>query len=185
MQILIQNIQSRAQDFAFLTSSKIMSMLLVQGPRFEQQKKKKVLLRHFSCVQLCTLCNTIDCVPHQPPLSMRFFRQEYWSGLLCPPPRDLPNPGIKPTSLMSPGLAGGFFTTSATWEAHTYMYYVCNCMYIYIYICNNYIYKCIKSQSRLLLNRLCSSYLIVCRTQTCSQRGRERVNAFQCSLLRI
>ena len=38
-------------------------------------------------------------------------------GLSCPPPEDLPDPGIKPTSLMSPSLAGGFFTTSATWEA--------------------------------------------------------------------
>ena len=44
-------------------------------------------------------------------------RQEYWSGLLCPPPGDLPHPGIKPMSLMSPPLAGGFFTHWATWEA--------------------------------------------------------------------
>jgi len=49
---------------------------------------------------------------------MGFSRQEYWSGLPCPPPGDLPNPGINPTSLMSPALVGGFFTTSATWEAH-------------------------------------------------------------------
>ena len=40
-----------------------------------------------------------------------------WSGLLCPPPRDLPNPGRKPVSPTSPALAGGFFTTNATWEA--------------------------------------------------------------------
>ena len=53
----------------------------------------------------------------QAPLSLRFSRQEYWSRLPCPPPGALPNPGIKPTSLMSPALAGGFFTTSATWEA--------------------------------------------------------------------
>jgi len=38
---------------------------------------------------------------------MRFSRQEYWSGLPCPPPGDLPDPGIKPASLMSPALAGG------------------------------------------------------------------------------
>ena len=56
-------------------------------------------------------------VAHQAPLSMGFSRQEYWSGLPCPSPGDLPNPGIKPTSLMSPALAGRFFTTSATWEA--------------------------------------------------------------------
>ena len=45
-----------------------------------------------------------------------FPRQEYWSGLLCPPPGNLPDSGIKPTSLVSPALAGGFFTTSTTWE---------------------------------------------------------------------
>jgi len=45
---------------------------------------------------------------------MGFSRQEYWSGLPCPPLGDLPDPGIEPLSLMSPALAGGFFTTS--WE---------------------------------------------------------------------
>ena len=48
---------------------------------------------------------------------MRFSRQDYWSGLPFPYPGTLPNPGIEPTSLMSPTLAGRFFTTSATWEA--------------------------------------------------------------------
>ena len=47
---------------------------------------------------------------------MGFSRQEYWSGLPCPPPRDRHNPGIEPLSLVSPALAGRFFTTSATWE---------------------------------------------------------------------
>ena len=47
---------------------------------------------------------------------MGFPRQEYCSGLPLPPPGDLPNPGIKLTSLMSPALAGGFFTTSAACE---------------------------------------------------------------------
>ena len=47
---------------------------------------------------------------------MGFSRQEYWSGLPCHLPGDLPNPGIKPTGLKSPALTGGFFTTSATWE---------------------------------------------------------------------
>ena len=49
---------------------------------------------------------------------MGFSRQEYWSGLPCPPPGDLPNLGIKPVSLMSLALAGRFFTSRATWEAH-------------------------------------------------------------------
>ena len=59
------------------------------------------------------LCNPMDYSP-LAPLSMGF---SYWSGLPCPPPGDLPDPGTKHTSLMSPALAGGFFTTSATWEA--------------------------------------------------------------------
>ena len=45
-------------------------------------------------------------VAHQAHLSMGFSRQEYWSGLHCPPPGDLPDLGIKPTSLMSPVLTG-------------------------------------------------------------------------------
>ena len=49
---------------------------------------------------------------------MGFYRQEYWSGFQCPSPGDLPDPGIKPTSLVSPALARRFFTTSATREAH-------------------------------------------------------------------
>ena len=48
---------------------------------------------------------------------MGLSKQEYWSGLSFPSPGDLSDPGIKPTSLMSPALAGGFFTTSATQEA--------------------------------------------------------------------
>ena len=53
---------------------------------------------------------------YQAPQFMEFSRQEYWSGLPFPSPRDLPDPGIKPMSFMSPALAGGFFTTSAAWE---------------------------------------------------------------------
>ncbi|CAI9176124.1 unnamed protein product [Rangifer tarandus platyrhynchus] len=62
-----------------------------------------------------TLCNPMEY--SQAPLSVGFPRQEYWSGLPCPPPGDLPDPVIEHLSLMSPALAGGFFTTSATWEA--------------------------------------------------------------------
>ena len=53
------------------------------------------------------------------PLSMGFSTQEYWGGLPCPPPGDLPDPGIEPTVLMSPAMRGRFFTTSAAWEAHS------------------------------------------------------------------
>ena len=73
------------------------------------------MLSCFSCVRLFV---TPWTVTHQAPLSMGFSRQEYWSRLPYPPPGDLPNPGIESTSLMSPALAGGFFTTSSMWEAH-------------------------------------------------------------------
>ena len=63
-----------------------------------------------------TLGNPMNCA-RQGRLSMVFSRQEYWSGLPCPPPGDLPDPGTEPTPLMSPEMAGGFFTTSTTWEA--------------------------------------------------------------------
>ena len=54
---------------------------------------------------------TSRTVAHQAPMSMEFSRQEYWSGLPFPPLGDFPNPGIKPESLVSPALAGKFFTT--------------------------------------------------------------------------
>ena len=57
-------------------------------------------------------------VAWQAPLPVELFRQEYWRAMPFPPVGDLPNPGIEPVSLMSPALGVGFFTTSATWEAH-------------------------------------------------------------------
>ena len=69
-------------------------------------------------LQSCpTLCNPIDYSP--PGFSVHgILHAKYWSGLPCPPPGDLPNPGIEPASLTTPALAGRFFTTGATWEAH-------------------------------------------------------------------
>ena len=71
------------------------------------------MLPLFRQVRLFVTLWTIAC---QAPLSLGFFRQEYWRGLPSPPPGDLPNPGIEPMSLTSPALAAGFFTTSAPWE---------------------------------------------------------------------
>ena len=69
-------------------------------------------LNCFSLVRLLGMLWTVA------PLSMGFSRQEYWNGLPCPPPEDLPSPGIEPESLRSPALAGKFFTARTTWEAH-------------------------------------------------------------------
>ena len=74
-------------------------------------------LSRFSRVQLSVTSWTQASLSYQASLSMGFSRQEYWSGLPCPPPGDLPDPGTEPVSLTSPALAGKFFTTSATWEA--------------------------------------------------------------------
>ena len=62
-------------------------------------------------LSLVQLCATLWTVAHQAPLSMGFFRQEYWSGLPFTLPGDLPDSGIKLASLVSPALAGRFFTT--------------------------------------------------------------------------
>ena len=59
------------------------------------------LLSHFTCVQLFVTQWTEAL---QTPLSLGFFRQEHWSGLPCPSPGDLPDPGIEPVSLVSPAL---------------------------------------------------------------------------------
>ena len=67
----------------------------------------------FSCIWLFA---TLWTIAHLTPLCMVFSSQEYWSGLSCPLQGDLCNPGIKPTSLMFPALAGRFFTTNATQE---------------------------------------------------------------------
>ena len=71
-----------------------------------------VRARHFSRVRLF---GTPWTVARQPPLSMGFSRQEYWGGLLCPPLEDLSNPGIEPTSPMSPESSGGFSTGPWEW----------------------------------------------------------------------
>ena len=73
----------------------------------------------FQCVcakllQSCPTFGTLWTVACQGPLSVGFSRKEYWYGLPCPPPGDLPDPGIVPASLMSPELAGGFLPTSDT-----------------------------------------------------------------------
>ena len=60
---------------------------------------------------MCPSLVTPWTVTHQSPLSMEFSRQDYWSWSPVPTPGYLPNRGIKPTSLVSPALAGGFFTT--------------------------------------------------------------------------
>ena len=77
------------------------------------------VLKHFSCVRLFA---TPWTVAHQAPLSVGFSRQEYWSGLIAMP-SSTGSSQLKDRThiLMSPALAGQFFTASATWEAPSWL----------------------------------------------------------------
>ena len=83
-------------------------------------KSSFLFLRIFlacTCAQLgLTLCHPMDCRLPGPGVHV-FFRQEYWTGLPFPSPRDFSDQGTQPASLVSPELAGGFFTTGTAWEA--------------------------------------------------------------------
>ena len=85
--------------------------ILVWGGQLNLEGVQGCVVSHSSRVQLFA---TLQTIASQAPLSMGFSRQEYCIGLPCPPPGDFPNSGIEP---VSPTLAGGFFTTGATWEA--------------------------------------------------------------------
>ena len=98
--------------------------VVIWSYKFSSSRRKIALLcssfsfkiKTWSCCCLITkscptLCDPIDGSP-QIPLCIEFSRQEYWSGLPVPPAGDLPDPGIEPTCLASPALAGGFFTTA-------------------------------------------------------------------------
>ena len=106
------------------------------------------------CMKITQSCLTLQRhgLACQAALSMAFSRQEYWSGMLCPPPGNLPDPGIEPMGsimlsslpeesmslLLSPAQVGGFFTTSATWGAGGICskenLFIFTYIYIYIYI---------------------------------------------------
>ena len=111
----------------------------IKNKPFPFQSRKACMLSHFGCVWLFV---TPWTVAHQAPLSMGFSRQEYWSGLLCSSPGDLPDPGIEPEPLMSPALAGRFFTNSAIREAQFQsqlqgitMDNIWKCIGVYPFIC--------------------------------------------------
>ena len=72
-----------------------------------------------ACYVTSVVSNSVNLwtVPYQASLSIGFSREEYWSALPFPPTGDLPDPGIKPMSLIVPVLAGRFFTISARGEA--------------------------------------------------------------------
>ena len=77
----------------------------------------ELLQSMLSCYSRGRLVVTLWTAGHQDPLFMGFSRQKYWSGLPCPPPGNFPHPEMDHERPPSPALAGGFFTTSAIWEA--------------------------------------------------------------------
>ena len=91
----------------------------IQNCQYLTWPRKMVIL--YACTLRCFSHDlnfeTLWTVARQTPLSMGFSRQEYWSGLPCPRPGDLPHPGIELASLYVSCTAGGFFTTSAIREA--------------------------------------------------------------------
>ena len=88
--------------------------LIIRAFLRSQERRADIMewcvLSHFSSVQLF---ETSWTAVRQAPLS----KQKYWSGLPCPPPGNLPHPGIKRAFLISPALTGGFFTLAPNWEA--------------------------------------------------------------------
>ena len=96
--------------------------MIQNDPPIYVLKKKSLFWREcITCVkslQSCpTLCDSVDCSPSGSS-SHGILQARILEWFACPPPRDLPNPGIEPVSLKSPALAGRILTTRATWEAH-------------------------------------------------------------------
>ena len=112
------------KPYSVESADKIINSLRVETllcPHLQHQVEKltsaRCVLRRFGRVRLFVALWTIAC---QAPLSTGFFQARILNGLPCPPAGNLPNPGTEPTYLMSPTLAGRFFTTSATWEAQKF-----------------------------------------------------------------
>ena len=91
--------------------------------------KHACVLSHFSSVLLFA---TLWTVAHQVPLSMRFSRQVYWSGLPCPSPGDLPDPRTEPASLTSPALAVSLLFTPPEFNYNVNLCLLLDCIKYYL-----------------------------------------------------
>ena len=83
---------------------------MMNNSLFVKESDSQLMRVFYIAVSKKSLFVTPWTVAHQAPLSLEFSRQEHWRGLPFPAPGDLPDPGIEPTSLVSPALADGFFT---------------------------------------------------------------------------
>ena len=100
-------------------TTKIWTQLSIPAHGYAMNLKRRSC-REVNSVQLIShvlLFATLWTIAHQAPLFMEFSRQEYWSGLSSPTPGDLPDPGIKLASPVSPALAGRFFATAPPGKA--------------------------------------------------------------------
>ena len=97
------------------------------------------LLSHFSQVPFSVTLWTTAC---QAPLAIGFSRQEYWSGLSCPLPEDLPKTATEIQSFISSALVGGFFTTSIQGNALSRFYFVTFCYYFLMFKGKTFILLC-------------------------------------------
>ena len=105
--------QTRLSDWTELNWTELNWMQLSESPHkgCSRPIMCACALSCFSCFRLLATLWTVAC---QAPLSLGSSRQEYWSGLPCPPPGDLPDPGTELEPPKSPALAGGVFTTGTT-----------------------------------------------------------------------
>ena len=109
--------------FAFMLGKEVKLIIVYLKKIFHYQatwnflhwsvNSSRTIFSGISNTSCCQVSETLWTAACPVPLSMGFSKQEYWGGLPCLHPGDLPNPGIEPTSLMSPVLMGGFFTTNA------------------------------------------------------------------------
>ena len=110
-----------------------LSYLQIVGIRVNFSFVYNFIVLHFTvcvCVltQLCLILrDPTGTITHKAPLSIGSSKQESWSGLPFPPPGDLPDPGIKPSSPVSPALAGRFFTTEPPGKSSDMLYVVSKC----------------------------------------------------------
>ena len=109
-------VTSQSQAFTVLATSRVFVVVILLETWDQYAIKKSQLGFCRKITKSCpTLCDPMDCIAHQGPLSMGFSRQEYWSGVPFPPPGDLPDIGIESAS---PALAVGFFITELPRKPH-------------------------------------------------------------------
>ena len=116
-----EELEERAGHLAGLAADAVQTVGEEEGEPAEhehahdhRQHEGEALLTRLGHLAAVQLFSTVGTVAHEAPLCMGFSRQEYWSGLLYPPPGDLHDPVIKSVSLTSSALAGRFFTTRTT-----------------------------------------------------------------------